>query len=562
MSDQESKSISSSYSLEALFTTFATDYSEAGTLVRLLEGDKGYDAALEMIAHDGNIDVGSFHDAYLYLVVLENIPRYVGVMCAYLGLHKEYRAAGGKEKRIEYYYKHGKENADSTEKSASKYVSTSWQEKLSKAVYSKWKLLKSLNLSSRVLNDLDQILSGLRKTLFVANDPSAPENISPPALDFNSAIYKRFKINPEDESPEFLDELAFLANEHWQHHISQNREEVIQNPYLSLIDEIDASDAVKAQWVKYAPLFMFIRDNRKRLLAQVKKDLQASSFVGGKRNGYGVRTHFSGDRYEGYWVDGHYQGEGVITYADGHSRKGVFEKGNITPPFCDIWTTEAGRVRKVIETLSVVGNRSQTKTSIYGKSKRSPQRVILCEMVDEKPEGEVKFIDLEDEYYYVIDYHAGKPIGGRHAVEAAVWLPLDETMMYNRINMNRQEFIERLEAMSLPKDQYIILSGGSLLLRGLRETTADFDLCASEELAKELDLYHAPEDDKGYHVPFDNVQMSDNFDDYDYDIVDGFQCETLESILEFKRRKRRPKDIKDIAAIEKYLAEHQQEPEE
>ena len=43
--------------------------------------------------------------------------------------------------------------------------------------------------------------------------------------------------------------------------------------------------------------------------------------------------------------------------------------------------------------------------------------------------------------------------------------------------------MEKLEKLDLPRSEFLILSGGSLLLRGLRETTADMDICVSEKLA-------------------------------------------------------------------------------
>ena len=119
--------------------------------------------------------------------------------------------------------------------------------------------------------------------------------------------------------------------------------------------------------------------------------------------------------------------------------------------------------------------------------------------------------------------------------------------------MNRQEFIAKLEEFGLLKSGYMIRSGGSLLIRGLREETADFDLCVSKELAEKLDLSHCAKDDKGYYAPFENVQMTDDLEERSFDVVDGFQCETLESILELKRRLLRPKDLRDIAVIEEYL---------
>ncbi len=119
--------------------------------------------------------------------------------------------------------------------------------------------------------------------------------------------------------------------------------------------------------------------------------------------------------------------------------------------------------------------------------------------------------------------------------------------------MNKQEFLSGLERMGFPKTEYIILSGGSLLMRGLREKTEDYDLCASKKLAERINLYSCEKDEAGCYVPFQNVQMKDDFDNFSYDVIDGYQCETLEGILAFKRRMLRPKDIRDIAAIEAYL---------
>ncbi len=119
--------------------------------------------------------------------------------------------------------------------------------------------------------------------------------------------------------------------------------------------------------------------------------------------------------------------------------------------------------------------------------------------------------------------------------------------------MKRKEFIERLESLGLPKSEFMIRSGGSLLLRGLRAETADLDLCVSQELADELDLQHCEKDESGSYTPFEDVQMKANLGSYPYDVVDGYQCETLESVLALKRRLMRPKDLRDIEVIEAVL---------
>ena len=119
--------------------------------------------------------------------------------------------------------------------------------------------------------------------------------------------------------------------------------------------------------------------------------------------------------------------------------------------------------------------------------------------------------------------------------------------------MKKQEFLDKLEAFGFPKTEYMILSGGSLLLRGLREETADFDLCATETLMNSLDLSDCPRDEVGCYVPFEDVQLKGGMETRNYDVVDGYCCQTLEDILALKRRLNRPKDQRDIAVIEEYL---------
>lgn len=48
--------------------------------------------------------------------------------------------------------------------------------------------------------------------------------------------------------------------------------------------------------------------------------------------------------------------------------------------------------------------------------------------------------------------------------------------------MDKQEVIKQLRDLNLPKDEYYVLSGASLVLRGICEECSDIDLCISEEL--------------------------------------------------------------------------------
>ena len=52
--------------------------------------------------------------------------------------------------------------------------------------------------------------------------------------------------------------------------------------------------------------------------------------------------------------------------------------------------------------------------------------------------------------------------------------------------MDKEEVVKRLKELNLPKDEYYVLSGASLVLRGIREQCSDIDLCISEELFEKI----------------------------------------------------------------------------
>ncbi|MBR5228014.1 MAG: hypothetical protein IKV94_05200 [Clostridia bacterium] len=124
--------------------------------------------------------------------------------------------------------------------------------------------------------------------------------------------------------------------------------------------------------------------------------------------------------------------------------------------------------------------------------------------------------------------------------------------------MNRIELIQLLKSLNLPKDEYYILGGGSLLLCGLRETTKDLDLCVSSELFITLkDKYSLSEKDKnscGFYKLTELIEVvptpKENFKAQE---VDGFLVESLETILAYKKKRNLPKDQIDIQNIEKFL---------
>jgi len=90
-------------------------------------------------------------------------------------------------------------------------------------------------------------------------------------------------------------------------------------------------------------------------------------------------------------------------------------------------------------------------------------------------------------------------------------------------------------------------------MRGLRGQTEDMDLSVSKKLAGDINLYECDTDEYDLYIPFENVQMKDDMEQFSFDIIDGYQCESLGDILKQKKMWNRPKDQKDIKRIEEFL---------
>lgn len=126
--------------------------------------------------------------------------------------------------------------------------------------------------------------------------------------------------------------------------------------------------------------------------------------------------------------------------------------------------------------------------------------------------------------------------------------------------MNKDELIELLDSLELPKSEYYILSSGTLLFYGLREEAADLDLCVSNELfevlRKRYNLKEEEKNENGFYPISQDIEVVPNSKlNFKRRYKDGYPVESLKSILEFKENRNEPKDQKDIENIKEYLEE-------
>ena len=123
--------------------------------------------------------------------------------------------------------------------------------------------------------------------------------------------------------------------------------------------------------------------------------------------------------------------------------------------------------------------------------------------------------------------------------------------------MNKKELLNHVDSLELPKTEYCILSGGSLLMYGLREQTNDLDIDITNkgfDLIKNKFCPILMDDSSKRYKLTDNIEcfLVQNLES-DIDFVDGYPCQSLVSVLKFKQKLNREKDQKDIIAIKNFL---------
>ncbi|MBQ9120123.1 MAG: hypothetical protein IJY09_08760 [Lachnospiraceae bacterium] len=125
--------------------------------------------------------------------------------------------------------------------------------------------------------------------------------------------------------------------------------------------------------------------------------------------------------------------------------------------------------------------------------------------------------------------------------------------------MNKTELICRLKKMDFDKNEYWLITGGAMVLYGIKEETGDIDLGCSKRLADELEK-------QGYKT----TRMSDGtrrievesdieiFEDWLFDkveLVENIPVISLAGLLAMKKDLSREKDYADIKRIEAFIRE-------
>ena len=135
-----------------------------------------------------------------------------------------------------------------------------------------------------------------------------------------------------------------------------------------------------------------------------------------------------------------------------------------------------------------------------------------------------------------------------------------------KIKMNKQQLLAETHRLKLPKNEYLIVGGGSLTVRDIRETS-DIDIVVTTQLfeilkQRDWSFKIRPNGKPKLYNDFIEIYLDVNTENFKRstswliqhaDIFDQVRFIDLKSLIGFKQSYGREKDIRDIQLIKTYL---------
>lgn len=119
--------------------------------------------------------------------------------------------------------------------------------------------------------------------------------------------------------------------------------------------------------------------------------------------------------------------------------------------------------------------------------------------------------------------------------------------------MNRTEIIERLKAFPYDPGEYWVLTGGAMVLHGIREETDDIDLGCTTGMADRLEaagcLYKVTPDGNRWFRVGDDIEVFESWICDRTVLIEGTPVISIPGLIEMKHQLGREKDMKDIELI-------------
>ena len=127
--------------------------------------------------------------------------------------------------------------------------------------------------------------------------------------------------------------------------------------------------------------------------------------------------------------------------------------------------------------------------------------------------------------------------------------------------MNKTEIMKILNEFPYSKDDYWLITGGAMVLYGIKEQTTDIDLGCNKKMADELEkdgfFYKFTESGNRQFKYGENIEIFENWLNDKAETVENIPVISVNGLIEMKQELGREKDFKDIKLINEWRSNGQ-----
>ena len=127
-------------------------------------------------------------------------------------------------------------------------------------------------------------------------------------------------------------------------------------------------------------------------------------------------------------------------------------------------------------------------------------------------------------------------------------------VIMNEERMKKEDLLELIKSLKISRDEFTVVSSGSLVLRGIYKDAGDLDIAVTKKGLEELSKnYNLTKKENGWYIVNDKVEcVPDDMQNRREKVGDYFVQE-INDYLKYLKSSNREKDKKRIPLVEEYI---------
>ena len=123
--------------------------------------------------------------------------------------------------------------------------------------------------------------------------------------------------------------------------------------------------------------------------------------------------------------------------------------------------------------------------------------------------------------------------------------------------MSKQELLNLISELNIPKEEFYVVSSGALVLRNILQDAGDLDIVVTElGLQKLKEHYNLVQKENSWYKVTENIECvcdRKGTSSYQPELINGYYVQNINEYLKYLESSTREKDKKRIPLVKEYI---------